>query len=577
MMPMNHLAFTTGSHTVVATQCSPPVTVQLRNPANGPVVVGSAVPVALMSSPSGLLFFSNAACTLTLPNAVIGAGSSSTTFYFRSSTPNAYTLNVTASGITGASQQHTVSPQQASKLVITSAANLLVGAGACRALTVQQQEANGSPVVAGPPVPLALSASPTTVSPLTFFTNSSCTNAVATVNIPTGASSVTFHASAWTGSTYNVTVSSGALTPATQPFSVRPVVRSGSCELDVSTLNRVCLIPNPAQTDLAKTALFFQVTSNTANLSQAAVRCDLTATSSIFCRRNLAGVPVTVYWQTLELDTGLSVLRQTVNCPDDGGTTVSVPFGGAGGTFVLTSQSTDSTALDPTTLYTVERADGGVDVEWQQPCVAGIPGYQVSLQLVTLNGAVSQGVVGAMPTGASSASVAATTPAGVGTALPFVLTTQTLTTGGTAELCSRALRTESTATGFAFTRAHDSTAMGCLAESMPRISSERVYPGTAGRVEVFGTTLAQGDASGVIALPRAYDATRTVAFASGQLPGGGQGSGESALSSGNVLGDAVAAHVLDAGSDFSTRQVFLLRGSTQGSARWTSYVLEVGP
>ena len=574
---MNHLTFTTGSHTVVATQCSPAVTVQLQNPMNNPVVVGSAVPVGLMSSPSGLLFFSNSVCTLALPNAVISPGNSSTTFYFRSSTPNAYTLNVTSSGSIGASQQHSISPQTATKLVITSAVHLLVGAGACRAITVQQQEANSSPVVAGPPVPITLGSSPTTVSPLTFFTASNCTNPVTSVNIPTGASSVTFYASAWTGSTYTVNVSSGALTPANQTFSVRPLVRSGSCQLDVSTLNRVCNIPNPAQTDIAKTALFFQVTSNTANLSQAAVRCELTATSSIFCRRNLAGVPVTVYWQTLELDTGMNVLRQTVNCPDDGGTTVSVPFGGAGGTFVLTSQSTDSTSLDPTTLYTVERVGGGVNVEWEQACVAGVPGYQVSLQLVTMNGAVSQAVVGTMPMGSASATTAAATPPGVGTALPFVLTTQTLTAGGNAELCSRALRSESTPTGFAFTRAHDSTASGCLAESMSRISAERVYPGTAWRVEVFGTTLAQGDTGGVISLPRAYDATRTVVFASGQLPGGGQGSGESGLSSGNTLGDAVAAHVLDAGSDFSARQVFLLRGSTQGSARWTSYVLEVGP
>ena len=56
-----------------------------------------------------------------------------------------------------------------------------------------------------------------------------------------------------------------------------------------------------------------------------------------------------------------------------------------------------------------------------------------------------------------------------------------------------------------------------------------------------------------VMLPRTVDVTRTVVFASSQLPGAGQGVGESALSASNALGDAVAGTFEDVGERLRMR------------------------
>ncbi len=574
-MLMLQLAFITSSQTFLASSCSPAITIELQNLAGSPAPQAGAVNVSLSALPAGLLFYNSATCGAQISSVTIPAMQARATFYVRATVPNTYTVNVSNALAVPGSQAQMVTPQTPTKLVFTNVINNGVGAGACRLLTVQQQDSASVPVVAGAAgVPVTLDATPATISGMQFFTNSTCTMSAGTnVQIPAGASSVSFYASAWTGTSYTLTASFGALTPGTQGFQVRPLVRRGSCSLGMAATSVMCTIPAPVQVSPARTALYYQAVSSSASLAAAAVRCELTAASLITCSRSASGSPATVYWQTVELDTGFNVLRATAACPNDGGTRIVVPFTSSG-TFVLTSQSTGTTDLDGTTLATAERVDGGVAVEWATPCTTAGGGYQVALQAVALTGATGQLASGTLAAGSTSATLAL---ASGGSGTPFVLTTHTLTGGSNAELCSRALRAESNGTGVALSRANGSMAAACTDESLPNVLAERVYLGTNGQVDALNTTLAQGDSTAAVALPRAVDATRTLVFASGQYGGAGQGGGESALNSGNALGDAVAGHVLDAGADFSSAELLLIRGSTLGATRWTSYVVELGP
>jgi hypothetical protein len=445
-------------------------------------------------------------------------------------------------------------------------------------VTVQQQDATGAAAIAVSAAPVMFQSSPTTISGLKFFTSTTCSGAsVASASIAAGASAVTVYAQAWTGTAYQLTASSGSLTPAMQAYTVRPVVRSAMCLLDSFTGSRGCPVSPPYQVNTANTALFIQAASATASLPQAAVRCDVGTTSHV-CRRRAAGSDARVWWQSVELDTGLNVQTATVACPNDGGTIAFQPFSNstATGAFVLASQSTDTAQLDGTSLFTATRVAGGVNVEWSQPCTMSAQNaYLVSLQLVTLTGATSQPASGALTLGSASTQVPLT--AAVGT--PFVLAMHQLKPGGANdELCSRAVRAESTSSGLTFTRGASGTPpSSCTDEEVPKASAERVTLGAVGSVDVYTTTMAQGDLSATVMLPSPVDVTRTLVISSSQLAGAGQGAGESALSSGNVLGDTVAMHVLDAGTDFSSTQLFLIRGSAQAAGKWTSYVVTFGP
>jgi len=569
------MEFITNGHTFLASSCSPAITVELQNLAGAPAPQTGSVNVSLSATPSGLLFYNSSTCGAQIGSATIPAMQARATFYVRSTMPNTYNVTVSAPMAASAAQQQVVTPQTPTKLVFTNVINAGVGAGACRQLVVQQQDASSVPVVApAAGVPVTLDATPATVSPVRFFTNNTCTTSAGSmVVIPAGQSSVTFYASAWTGTSYNLSASFGALTPGTQGFSVRPLVRRGSCALGMTATSVSCTIPAPVQVSPARTALFYQAVSSSASLAQSAVRCELSGAALITCARSASGSPVTVHWQTAEVDTGFTVLRTTVACPNDGGTRLFVPFTNPG-SFVLASQSTGTTSLDGTTLATAQRADGGVVLEWAEPCVTGGGGYQVALQAVSVTGSTAQAGGAAMAAGSTSAAV----PLGAGgSGTPFVLTTHALTSGGDDELCSRAVRAGSSGTSVTVTRANGSASPACANEALPDVWAERVYLNTLGTVDAVNATMSQSDLNATVALPRAVDATRTLVFASGQYGGGGQGGGESALNSGNALGDAVAAHVLDAGADLSSQELFLLRGSALGSARWTSYVVELGP
>jgi hypothetical protein len=487
-----------------------------------------------------------------------------------------WAITVTASGVTGTMQTETITGQVPSKLVFTSAAQT-VFPNSCSAFTIQIQDMNGSPIAVSTATPVALGASPTTFSPMTFFSDSACTNTISSANIPIGSSSVTVYGRAWTGAQYTLTGSTGALTPATQLFSVRPLVRRGACTIDSQTTNPGC--PFPAgmlpQVNVPNTVLMTQVTSTSSDLSTTSVRCDLITTNSIHCARYKIGPPVTIYWQTLELPANIAVTRTTAYCPRDGGTSMTVPL--AGGDLLLTSASTDSTDLGATTLYTVERSGNSVLINWEQPCTSSAAtNYAIALQAVTLNGATLDPFKTSLPALQLNALVPGSS---ANTSTPAVMFThQSGASGGSGSLCERALSAAAADGGVVLSRGLNASAVSnaCGGSDMAAIVGGRLFVDGIGRVQSLSTTMLSGTSSATVPITP-VDATRTLVFSSSQSGGAGQGEGESQCMLLAPLGDVIAAHVLDAGTALDAEELFLMRGSSMCDARWTSYVLELGP
>jgi hypothetical protein len=106
------LAITGAGQTLMAGECSQPLTVLARDAANNPTTVAANTAVGLSASPNtGFLFFSNAACSGGGTASVqLNQGSGSTTFYVKGITGNTFDLTASAAGFTPDTQPVVVQP-----------------------------------------------------------------------------------------------------------------------------------------------------------------------------------------------------------------------------------------------------------------------------------------------------------------------------------------------------------------------------------------------------------------------------------------------------------------------------------
>jgi hypothetical protein len=116
----------------------------------------------------------------------------------------------------------------------------------------------------------------------------------------------------------------------------------------------------------------------------------------------------------------------------------------------------------------------------------------------------------------------------------------------------------------------------CIGSNV-QLAGNRMFLNGLGSVEQLTTVLKAATLSATVPLSRPVDITRTLVFASSQAGGAGQGAGETSLVVADVLGDFIAAHVLDGGAAFDSQQLILARDSALGDVSWTSYVVELGP
>ncbi|WP_224361597.1 beta strand repeat-containing protein [Hyalangium versicolor] len=251
--PPAALVFTTPAQPVQAGNCSTVRTVQLRDVANNPIVVGSATAVALSVTPSdGVQFFTSSNCTGTPVTVVnIPSGSSDASFYFKGTRAQSVVLSATSVGFTQ-TQNETLNPGPPTVLVL-SPSPLSMNAGECKTVNLQTQDTLGNASTVTGNQSIALTANPATG--FTFHSSSGCSSPTASVTVNSGQANATFYVTTTKTGTVAVTASKSSFTDGTVTVQVSP-----------ATANKI-VFTTPAQRiqkDLcsASTALEVQDTYN---------------------------------------------------------------------------------------------------------------------------------------------------------------------------------------------------------------------------------------------------------------------------------------------------------------------------
>jgi hypothetical protein len=347
---------------------------------------------------------------------------------------------------------------------------------------------------------------------------------------------------------------------------ILPTVRRGSCTIGAGTTAVTCSI-NPPQSDLTRTFMVFQAvpgTDDTPNSSN--VRCRLTSTSTIACsRKGTDLVDASVAWQTVELPGGITVQHVDAACTGTE-TTLSVPISAVSSTadtFVLLGHEEPGTSQDEDDMATVElTSPTNVNVTLMGGC-----GWDISLQVVELPGISVTAGRTLIAANSSSGSATGLLPAGLGSTI--VLHSNQLTVTSATATCDRAVRGRvASDTSLLFTRGEGSTSAVCSATAAT-VAFQRIDFGSLATVQGPEIVMSPGGLIGNVTLSAAVDPTRTIVLSGGQAFAG-QAVGETDYEANDVIGEAVALHQLT-----STTNLRVTRGSANGSARFSSFVIQI--
>lgn len=100
------IAFSTTAQTLATDTCSSALTIQSQNAGSTPTITSNGIPLTF--SGTGVTFYVDSACQWPVTSGVIGAGTSTSTYYFTAS-DNASLLSVAAAGFTTINQSMTLS------------------------------------------------------------------------------------------------------------------------------------------------------------------------------------------------------------------------------------------------------------------------------------------------------------------------------------------------------------------------------------------------------------------------------------------------------------------------------------
>jgi hypothetical protein len=277
---------------------------------------------------------------------------------------------------------------------------------------------------------------------------------------------------------------------------------------------------------------------------------------------------VNVAWQTAEFTSGVTVEHLTPICNEDGDgdpdiTNVSItPVSNMSKTFVLYSHKTDGVNYNYDDHRTI-RLTSNSNVEIRQSGPGGcMPGSEGALQVVQYNNAsVTRGTTGAMigtslpVTGLSSVNVSNT-----------MLLYSYRYTGNPPQMCDRMVRGEiDSSTSLRFTRGDG--AIGCDSNSIDAIVWERIEFTDGTTVQQVEPTMAAGIGITNVNIT-SVDQGSTIVFSAGQHTAG-QSHAEGSYSGDDVIGAMLGRHTLT-----SSTNLQVVRDDTNGTARWTSYIVE---
>jgi hypothetical protein len=219
----SRLVFLSPPLSSVAGGCSGLATVQAQDSYGNAVAGAGAVQVALGGSPAaGFAFFADELCSAPIVGgaAEIGAGLSTTSFYFLGTAAGSVTVGAASTTLTAASQVEQVTPGPPMQLVFTSAPQN-VAAGACSGRTgLALRDAFGNATIAAAPVPVTLDASPATG--FAFYADALCTTPATAVIVPSSGSGAGFYFKGTAAGTVTVSGSSAGLGGASQTEQLRP-------------------------------------------------------------------------------------------------------------------------------------------------------------------------------------------------------------------------------------------------------------------------------------------------------------------------------------------------------------------
>lgn len=247
------------SPTAAGSTMTPPPTVQILD-GNGNVVTSSSasVTVALSSNPAG--------GTLSGTKTVTAVNGVATFSGLSINKSGSYTLAATSTGLTGAtSNSFTINPGAATRLVATGTiSGQASDSPALGPLSIEQQDANGNPVPAGPggtTVTLSSTSSGGRFAPSPGGT------ATTTVSITAGLSSTSVYYGDTVVGSPTITATAGGLTSATLAASITPASASQLKFLQQPTSTAVSTSITPPITVQVLDAYGNVVTTSTAGLT----------------------------------------------------------------------------------------------------------------------------------------------------------------------------------------------------------------------------------------------------------------------------------------------------------------------
>lgn len=358
-------------------------------------------------------------------------------------------------------------------------------------------------------------------------------------------------------------------------ITVDPAVRRGTCTFPANTLTTTCSI-SPAQHDLAHTLLVFQAVSpGTTAPVEAEVRCRLSGVTQITCARNAVSsspANAAIWWQTLELPSGLAVTRgfDNAGCP---ASSVTLPSPvDVTTSFNLSSVSAIGANYDADDMTSTRLSSDGLQLIYE-PVVPGNNCVGHEYQVATMSGV---SVVRGVSAGFSSIgpSTRVQTVGGLAAASSSsVLLTQSNLLGASppasASMCHFFARGElDSATTLKFSRG-STLLTGCDSYATGNLTWQRLDFGSRASVQPFTVTLTSTTATQTIT---AVDPTRALVFSGGMMTSG-LATGESANTNSGTdqIGDALASFELAAS------QVTVRRAGATAAATFTFYVVQLQP
>lgn len=526
----------------------------------------------------GITLHSASTCTSTPSTTVnLSAGSSLTTIYARSTTPVNAMLTASAPGLTSAVQALTF-VDGPDTLVFTNSPPSPLRAGSCFALSYQARRA-GAAVAVPSNTPVNFASTPT--GSVRYYADAACNSPTTVQTLTAGTTTDTVFVRVLTGSAPVTIQAQGALlTPASVTATALPMVRRGTCAFSdpswtlidggvdaglidggpVPDLFAFCgLSPQPISRDA--TMMIFQ--STTAGAYQDGLaRCRLPAGGDLTCSRRSGGASANVWWQIVEIPTGLRVVHTgNSGCP----AALTLPTAvDPAKTFLLRSISNTSSSYDDEDAPVVTLT-GPTSVTLSTPGCEGI-----ELQAVEWTGvSVTRGSLD----GGMDAGVALATVMLVPGAPPqrSALLTQTGTDiNGVMRTCSMMARGSMPGPSeVRFSRGLGDA--GCATEVADFVAHERLDFGSLATVQERTLTFLPGQTT-QSPMITSVDTTRTFVFASGQSAMG-QGMGETNMPVTSVPGEAAFSLELPATPTATTLTV--RRALAASTAVVTVYIVQV--